>query len=255
MRIEEIDNKTIAEIHKSEREEQIQRKVDEKITKIVLDKEARARVTARERKEAKKERFEKVSKFYEEVFCDADFINFDKIILLISNLAEEHWAKLNPESVNIKVVLGLINKHSFLAEEPKEIKTKRLAGAIFAWLNKFGGKFYNSGSDLILVYKKKVYYLDKKDGAIKRAFNSFFFDLTGVITSNSDGKVIVDTFVNIASIKAVECEMKPPVWADIANKTIYFSMCNEEREILKITKDSVTVVTYRDWETDRKSVV
>lgn len=171
----------------------------------------------------------------EDLFSDWSYI--ERIYFLTPRREDPKWIP-----VDLKTIIGLVYQMCTEYSIPKDSKYKRLAGAIIGWFDFTYSSCYNADGEIVIIYGGDILYPERKE---KRAWHSWFYNETGLIPTNEEGKTVIEIVLNKLALRATITSIKPCIYNDAINKTIYISTRNSS-DVIVISPDEIKIIKNGD---------
>jgi len=100
------------------------------------------------------------------------------------------------------------------------------------------GKFFIDGEKCFLYFKSKIYEIGNST-----AFKALMYDLTGINAASNGARLVWQSIESQAYIKGDHASVPGWICTNLKTGTIYFNLCNEKSELLKISPGRIELVS------------
>jgi DNA primase len=136
---------------------------------------------------------------------------------------------------------------AMLKDGEDSVDYSEVAAAAFDWFRRHGAAFFKTPEGKpFFFFEQTLYWSDSLDHARFRAFSSFIQRHTGILLNVGVGRTFQEAFANLSFENGETREQFSWSHTDVENRTVFFSLNNPEREIVRISPSGIEVLRNGD---------
>jgi len=129
----------------------------------------------------------------------------------------------------------------------KEEKASIAAKVVMEFLlEKDATFYYDPSNNISMIQNDKQYVLNSSDKCERQEFESLMFRYSGQLSASNSGKCCIQALTHLAHLNGTKVKLHSWQHTDRRSNTVYMNLNNPEREIVKITPESINVIKNGD---------